>query len=147
MKFAAEDLTSFLDFAKDSVGRLSGTEIERGFDRACQDLGPIAIGAAARASRLSLEMSERVLKMHMRDEGGNQSEAIAERLSKSFLHHGYPISHSEACALGLKVVDRDTELEQLLWRTWRTIEEGLELRRRFDPMQGLRFRYTMTGKE
>ena len=138
LRFGSEDLTAFLQFAKASVGLSDQRELAKVFDRVCETVGPVPIGVAARGSQLSLAMGEKLLRMHMKDDQAQKAPIIAEELNKNFFHHGYPVSRSEAIEIGLKVAERDPGLETLLWTTWKSIEDNLDLRSGFNPLQCLR---------
>lgn len=138
LSFGSEDLMAFLQFVRDSVGLSDQRELANVFGRVCDAVGPVPIGVAARGSQLSLAMGEKLLRMHMKDDQAQKAPIIAEELNKNFFHHGYPVSRSEAIEIGLKVAERNPDLETLLWRTWKSVEDELELRKGFNPLERLK---------
>ncbi len=73
---------------------------------------PLVIGALDRASSLSLMLCREILGYHMRD--GRKAERISRALNSSYPAHQYPITSREARRLGLRVVDLDPALDQML---------------------------------
>jgi hypothetical protein len=135
LSFGSEDLAAFLTFARDEVGISDQEELFQVFKLFCQDVGAVGIGVAARSAQLTLAMGERLLKLHMKDEGETQkARAIAEALSKKFHHHGYPVGRREARDMGLKIADPPVDVEDLMWRIWVDIREELAIREPFSPM-------------
>lgn len=133
--FGSEDLAAFLEFARGKVGLTDQSELLRVFELFCKEVGSVPIGVATRSSQLSLSMGEKLLRMHMRDEGqSQQARTIAESLNKDFFHHGYPVGRSEAKEIGLKISRSSTELENILWDIWLDIESELKHREPFNPM-------------
>ena len=97
LQFGAEDLSSFLRFTREAVGLTDQNHLAQMFELFCKDVGSVQIGIASRSSQLSIMMSKKLLKMHMKGADQSQQAAtIAESLNKNFFHHGYPVSRSEA---------------------------------------------------
>ena len=107
------------------------------FELFCKDVGAVEIGVASRSSQLSIMMGEKLLKMHMKGADQSQQAArIAESLNKNFFcHHGYPVSRSEAREIGLKIADENSEVEDLLWRIWSSLEQEFDFRKPFNPLE------------
>ena len=134
--FGAEDLSSFLRFTRESVGLTDQDRLAQMFELFCKEVGSVQIGVAARSSQLSMTMGEKLLMMHMTDSDQSQKAAtIAESLNKNFFHHGYPVSRSEAKEIGLKIADANSEVEDLLWTMWSSLEEEFEFRKPFSTME------------
>lgn len=137
-RFGAEDLSSFLRFVRESVGLTDQSHLAQIFELFCKDVGSVAIGIASRSSQLSIMMGEKLLKMHMKGADESQRAAtIAESLNKNFFHHGYPLSRSEAKEIGLKIAGENSEVEDLLWRIWSSLEQEFEFRKPFNPVEML----------
>jgi hypothetical protein len=75
-------------------------------------LHPLVIGALDRSSSLSLMLCREILGYHLRDR--RKAERIASELNSSYPAHQYPITSREARRLGLKVVDLDPKLDEML---------------------------------
>ena len=136
LEFGAEDLNSFLRFTRDTVGLTDQDRLAQMFEIFCKDVGSVQIGVAARSSQLSIMMGEKLLKMHMK--GADQSQqaaSIAESLNKNFFHHGYPVSRTEAKEIGLKIAEENSEVEDLLWRIWSSLEQEFDFRKPFTHLE------------
>jgi hypothetical protein len=75
-------------------------------------LHPLVIGAADRATSLSIRLCTEILRYHMVDP--QRAEAIANALNADYPAHEYPITSREARQLGLNVSDLDTALNNKL---------------------------------
>jgi hypothetical protein len=115
------------------VGISDQEELQRSFELLCKDVGSIPIGIAKRSTQLGLMMGDRLLKLHMKDD--NKVKAITEALSKSFYHHGYPLSRTEAKKIGLPIEIPPTRVEELIWGIWKDVEEELQCRKPFNPLE------------
>ena len=136
LEFGAEDLNSFLRFTKETVGLSDQDRLAQMFELFCKDVGPVQIGIASRSSQLSIMMGEKLLKMHMKGaDESQQATRIAESLNKNFFHHGYPVSRSEAKEIGLKIAEENSEVEDLLWRIWSSLEQEFDFRKPFTPLE------------
>lgn len=129
--FAFEELSAFLEFAREEVGLTDQEHIRDMFHMVCEQVGTLPVGFAARSSQLSLSMGEKLLRLHMTGEAGAQkAKTIAELLNKSYFHHGYPLGRREAEQINLPVV-ACPEIEDLMWRIWADIESDLQIRMPF----------------
>ena len=137
--FGSEDLQAFLRFSRETVGLTEGQHLQAVFSRFCEEVGSVAVGVAARSALLSVSMGEKLLLLHMRSEQEKAAaRAISEKLTKDFFHHGYPVNRTEAKEIGLKVADRDEDLEKLMWDIWDDISDELKLREPHNPVTVLR---------
>ncbi len=133
VNFGAEDLRHFIDFLRSDVGITDQEQMEKAFELICKDVGAIQIGISKRSSYLALSLGEKLLTLHMKDQ--NKVKAIAEALNRSFYHHGYPLGRSEAKEIGLNVKEPPEELEKLMWQIWEDIENEMEVRKPFNPLE------------
>lgn len=136
--FGFEDLSAFLKFAKDKVGLTDQAQLQIAFTKFCEEVGTVAVGVAARSSQLGVLMGEKLLQLHMTDDGNKQkARAISEKLTRDFFHHGYPLSRTEAKDIGLMVANSNPSVEDLMWRIWSHLGRELQLRQPFVPLQAL----------
>ncbi len=134
-RFSTEDISAFLDFVRDSLRITDQKHIRALFERTCDEVGALGIGFTARSSKLAVDLGERLLSMHMKDdEAGTKVRALVENMSRNFRSHAYPVSRNEAEDLGLPVERGDTVLEGLMWQVWLDLEEELQERSPFDPI-------------
>lgn len=136
--FGSEDVTAFLRFAREQVGLKDPEHMLAAFLKFCDEVTPLGVGASARSALLSVSLGEKLLQLHMKG-GDEQRKAreIAEKLTKDYFHHGYPVNRSEAKEIGLKVADRDEQLEDLMWQIWTDISDELKLREPHNPLRVL----------
>ena len=134
--FSFEDVGAFFRFLKEEIGLSELVHTTTHVDKLLSVVDALHVGGAKRASELSTDVGERLLKLHMTnaDEHGKARE-IAEGLNKSFFAHGDVVSRKMARSLHLKVAKDDEELERLLWNAFLGLESYLEFRTRFYPLQ------------
>ena len=134
--FSFEDVEAFLRFLKEEIGLSKQVHTTHVVDKLLSVVDAVHIGGAKRASELSTDVGERLLKLHMTDaDGHGKARKIAEGLNKSFFAHGDVVSRKMARSLQLKVAEDDEELERLLWGAFLGLESYLEFRTPFDPLQ------------
>lgn len=138
VRFGSEDLSAFLRYVKENVSK-NETVVADAFRKFCDDAGTsIAVGVAERGSRLSQSMGEKLLQTHMKGEAKSRAKEIAQKLTKDFFHHGYPVNRSEAEDIGLKIAKRAPAVESLLWRIWTNLSEEMKVREPFNPVELLK---------
>lgn len=134
VSFGSEDLSAFLRYVKTNVSNDEDV-LAAAFQKFCEDAGSsIAIGVAERSSQLSLSMGQKLLETHMKGESTAKAKDIAQRLTKDFFHHGYPVNRSEAEEIGLKVAKANAQIENLLWEIWSNLSSDLQLREPFNAV-------------
>lgn len=136
-RFAFEDLDGVLAYAKEELGLEEQQHRLHVFDRICQEVGALTVGFAARRSLLSISMGEKLLRLHMKDERGQQAKKIAEALNKQFYDHGYPLGRREAAEFLGTVKTPPPKVEELMGKVWRDVEAELKMRVPFDLMSEL----------
>lgn len=127
--FGSEDLSAFLKFAREEVKLTDQDGLVKVFNAFCEEVGAVAIGVAARSAQLSVNMGEKLLKLHMRADGDNaKARTISEKLTRDFFHHGYPVSRTEAKQIGLPIAENNAPVEKIIWDIWLDVTEDLCLR-------------------
>ena len=134
--FSFEDVGAFLRFLKEEIGLSEQQHTTQIVEKLLSVVDAVHVGGAKRASELSTDVGERLLKLHMTnaDEHGRARE-IAEGLNKSFFAHGDAVSRKMARSLQLKVAEDNEELERLLWDAYLGLESHLALRTPFHPLR------------
>jgi hypothetical protein len=136
--FSTEEITAFLDFVRDNLKITDQEHIRALFEVICKEVGSLGIGFTSRSSKLAVDLGERLLALHMKDDDSRSKlRAIVENMSRKFQSHAYPVNRSEAKDLGLPVGDRDEKLETLMWAAWLDIEDELKERIPFHPLTEL----------
>jgi len=133
--FAYEDVGAFLKFIKENVGVTEQSYLTPIMDKLFSLANPLLIGAAQRASDLSSEIGERMLRMHKKAEkDAARCKQIAKELNKSFFSHGDAVSRRRATELGLPIAKSDPTLEGLIWKAYKGLEEFMQLLSPFNPL-------------
>ena len=134
--FSFEDVGAFLRFLKEEIGLSEQQHTTQIVEKLLSVVDAVHVGGAKRASELSTDVGERLLKLHMTnaDEHGRARE-IAEGLNKSFFAHGDAVSRKMARSLQLKVAEDNEELERLLWDAYLGLESHLALRTPYHPLR------------
>lgn len=137
--FSTEDITAFLDFVRDNLKITDQEHIRALFELTCREVGSLGIGFTARSSKLAVDLGERLLAMHMKDDDTRSKlRTIVENMSRKFQSHAYPVSRTEALDIGLPVnKERDKALEKLMWAVWLNIEQELKENAPFRPLYEL----------
>jgi hypothetical protein len=137
--FSTEDITAFIDFVRDTLKITDQQHIRALFEMTCKEITSLGIGYSARSSKLAVDLAERLLSRHMKDEEQKPKvRNIVESMSRKFQAHAYPISRSEAIAMQLPVDEnRDEKLEQLMWSAWLDLEAELKEAEPFDIISEL----------
>jgi hypothetical protein len=137
--FSTEDITAFLDFVRDNLKITDQEHIRVLFELTCREVGSLGIGFTARSSKLAVDLGERLLAMHMKDDDTRSKlRTIVENMSRKFQSHAYPVSRTEALDIGLPVNKvRDKTLEKLMWNVWLDIEQELKENDPFRPLYEL----------
>ena len=134
--FSTEDISAFLDFVRDNLSITDQRHIRKLFEMVCNEVGSLGIGFTARSSRLAVDLGERLLALHMKDdEGRTKLRSIVENMSRKFQSHAYPVNRTEALEMGLPInKDQDKKLESLMWNLWLDLESELQERNPFSPL-------------
>ncbi len=134
-QFSTEDISAFLEFVRDTLRITDQEHIRVLFEQTCKEVGSLGIGFTARSTKLAVDLGERMLALHMKnDEQGLKLRTIVENMSRKFQSHAYPVSRNEAIELGLPIAERDEELEKLIWELWLNIASDLKEDIPFDPL-------------
>jgi ATP-dependent protease ClpP protease subunit len=134
--FSTEDISAFLDFVRDNLKITDQEHVRALFEITCREVGSLGIGLTARSSKLAVDLGERLLALHMKDEdAASKLRSIVQNMSRKFQSHAYPVNRKEALDIGLPVnKEQDTELEKLMWDVWLNIEHQLKERIPFDAV-------------
>jgi hypothetical protein len=133
-QFAYEDLVAFLGFLAHDMKLSEQQHICSVVDKLFSTVDPLIVGAAKRASELSVDVGARLLSMHFKDD--RKAKQIAVNLNKSFFAHGDAVSRRRAIELELQVAKKsDPELERLMWQAYLGLEGYMELRKPLNHLQ------------
>ena len=134
--FSYEDVGAFLRFLVNEAEITEQSYISPIVLKLFDSVTPLTVGYAQRASELSSALGERLLLTHMTSpEEKTRARDIAENLNKSFYAHGDAVSRARAKELELRIAAPDEKLEALIWAAFLGIEEFMELRKPFSPLE------------
>jgi hypothetical protein len=135
-RYSTEDISAFLDFVREKLKITDQEHLRALFEATCKEVSTTGIGFMARSSKLAIDLGERLLALHMKDDDTRSKlRSIVETMSKKFQTHGYPVNRTEALEIDLPVNEkRDLTLERLMWRVWLDIEQDLEENTPFHPL-------------
>ena len=67
-RFSTEDISAFLDFVRENLKITDQEHVRTLFEIVCKEVSSIGIGFTARSSKLAIDLGERLLAMHMKDD-------------------------------------------------------------------------------
>lgn len=67
-RFSTEDISFFLDFVRDTLKITDQEHIRTLFEMTCKEVGSLGIDFTARSTRLAIDLGERLLALHMKDD-------------------------------------------------------------------------------
>lgn len=134
-EISVEDVTGFINLAKDRVGITDQDNLVRIFEKLADRIHPLAIGGVYRTHALIRALAAKMLALHMKQKTEAQRiPKIVDDLAEKLYYHNYLINRIEAEDLGLKVVKPTAGVEKLMWNLYLTYEAEMELGKPFDPM-------------
>jgi hypothetical protein len=135
-RFSTEDISAFLDFVRENLKITDQEHVRALFEGTCKEVGSIGIGFTARSSKLAVDLGERLVALHMKDDDTRSKlRSLVENMSRKFQSHAYPVNRTEALDIGLPVNEkRDAALEKLMWSAWLSAEEELKENLPFHPL-------------
>ena len=122
---SVEDVSGFLDLAKDELGLSDQASTIEILKLLSEKVHPLALGAVHRAREQSGTLARRLLQMHMTDDA--RAGRIVEKLTRELPTHSYLIGRNEADEIGLDLADVSDELEDLIWRLYTEYQVWLKL--------------------
>src|SRR6266851_8177848 len=111
--FSTEDISAFLDFVRENLKITDQEHVRMLFELTCKEVGSLGIGFTARSSKLAVDLGERLLALHMKDDDSRSKlRSIVENMGQRFQSHAYPVNRTEAREIGLPVAEPDKILEK-----------------------------------
>lgn len=113
--FSTEDISAFLDVVRDTLKITDQEHVRTLFEFTCKEVGTLGIGFTARSSKLAVDLGERLLSLHMKDDDiGSRLRTIIQNMSRKFQSHAYPVNRKEALDIGLPV-NKERDKRRLPW--------------------------------
>ena len=138
VRISVEDLTSYFMLAREKA-EVREEQMGSIFNELTNKIHPLALGNIYRGYRMIRILAEKLLLFHLdKNKDKHIIDNVIKKLTEELCIHGYLISRNEADKdLGLKVEEPDEDLENLIWRLYKTYEEAMELTKPFDPVNFL----------
>ncbi|MCK4918951.1 MAG: hypothetical protein KAS01_01040 [Candidatus Pacebacteria bacterium] len=134
MEISVEDLNSYFLLAKEKAG-VKDDQMVNIFEDLTAKIHPLSLGNAYRATRMAKQIVGKLLLMHFdKDRDKQIIENITNEITGDICIHGYPITRDEADSLGLKMIEPEQNLENLMWELYENYAERMELKKKFDPV-------------
>jgi hypothetical protein len=125
-----EDVAAYFEFTRDRAGIDSESGQTAALTELTRQVNPIALGHVHRFHKLARLQSEKLLSLHMTEDGEKAQIAdIAESLVSRLFAHEYRIGREEARGIGLKAVDASEDEEKAIWDLYEGYESAMELRK------------------
>ena len=86
-------------------------------------LDPWLIGDYEKALKASRQYAEALLSRYMLHDAPERVPLVTKALTEGYFSHGYPIGRQEAKKLGLKVLEAEGELWDVIWELYLGYEE------------------------
>lgn len=140
MGISVEDVRSYINFIKTTVGITHDDELIKAVEILAQKVHPLALGNVERFISQSRMVAKKILKTHMSEETDeHQIEDIVENMASKLFFHGHPINRKEAKKeLKLKVNDDlQPELESAMWDLYKDFEAEFENTSEFNPASAI----------
>lgn len=123
MLVSAQDLNAYFEFMQDKSEQGADTTVTADLLR--EKVHPLAIGQVHRARQSAQEVTERLLKLHMKD--ASKAKAIAQALMTQLHVHAHKISLEEAQELDLPARAASDEEDNAMWALYESYEQELLL--------------------
>ena len=148
---SVEDVTAYLSLAKDKAKLDSEGSVREIFKALTDKISPVALGNVHRVYNLIRMLVPKLLGLHMditKVEEQQKVQKIVEILTEKLYTHDYLICRLEAeKEIGLKILNPNQDLEDLMWKLYKTYESDIKLLDPFDPRQILGTQQTATFSE
>ncbi len=131
---SVEDVTSYIELAKDKVGLDKPDQILEVFKRLTEEINPIALGNVNRVQSQIRILANKLLKNTFNKNGdSNKIKKIVDLLTTSLYSHTHAINRKEAKEIlgdDFVIFANDDE-QKLLWQLYEEYEKALKLRETF----------------
>ena len=138
---SVEDVTAFLELAKDEVGIRGSNNLTKVFEQLSDHVKPLALGNVYRAHEQIRMLTKKLLSLHMK--GWNESrkkKKIIKILTRDLYSHDYLIRRTEAKdTIGLKIQtdEKSKDIEKLISELFREYESAMQLSVPYNPTVAL----------
>lgn len=133
-----EDVASYVTFMKEFAGIAHEDELIQALNSLTNNVHPLAIGNVYRFYAQSRMMAKKLLKLHMVDpKDDHVIDEVSETLTSKLFFHGHPINRKEAIDLKLKIEEPKQEVEELMWKLYKSYEDEMGILQPFNAQEML----------
>jgi hypothetical protein len=135
LPLSVEDVTAYLSLAREEAELKSEAALTEVFRKLSDTVQPMALGSVYRAKQQIRLLSQRLLALHMDEEKDkNRIANTVKWLTRELFSHDYLISRHEAKdTLKLKVVIPPDDLERLIWESFNSYAEAIDMFTPYNP--------------
>ncbi len=138
---SVEDVTAFLELAKDEAGIRDSNNLTRVFEKLSDHVKPLALGNVYRAHEQIRMLTKKLLSLHMKSWSDlRKKKKIISILTKELYSHDYLIRRTEAKnTIGLKIRDdeKSKDTEALISELFKEYESAMQLGVPYNPTVAL----------
>jgi len=131
-----EDVTGFINFAKEKIGIAEQNALAEVLKRLCDQIKPSILGSINRTHSLIREIAKKLLKLHKNRLEEEQIENMVEKLTEKLFSHQHIINRKEAkdvVGFGDIVQYSSKEEEKLMNEILKYYQDNLEISKTFNP--------------
>jgi hypothetical protein len=136
-KFSVEDVTSFIEFAKDKVGIAESQPLSHVLDLLAKEIKPQILGSLNRTHARIRRLARKMLQLHLNDpKHETQLIEIVNNLTQLLYSHNHLINRREArdsIGFGEMIEYADERTEAAMQALYGAFVEALQLDKPFDP--------------
>lgn len=138
MNVEVEDVTGYIEFAKNKAGLAGGAGLEKAFENLTNQIPPTIIGSMFRTHALIRSLAAKMLNTRNKKIGSSAEKQIIEHLTEKLFSHKHLISRSEAktyVGLGDSIIFAQDGLESAIETFASSINEATKADQAFNPAE------------
>jgi len=135
-ELSIEDISGFINFAKDKVGIAEQNALAEVLKKLCEQIKPSTLGSIHRTHSLIRELAKKLLKLHNNKLEAEHIENVVEKLSEKLFSHQHLINRREAKSMagfGDIIQYTSKNEEELMNKILRYYQDNLEINKTFNP--------------
>lgn len=132
LEISVEDINSYFLLAKEKAGVKDEQMVEI-YKQLGEKIHPLSLGNAYRTIRMTRQIVEKLLRIHIKDE--KRVKKVVKAITGDICIHGYPITRDEAKDLGLEIEKPNSVLEKEIWDLYDSYAKVMKLGIPFHPLE------------
>ena len=128
-QISVEDVSAYNRLARDIFKINNSNKIAGVFDKLSTDIRPLALGNAYRHYIKARDDAQKLLSLHTKGILNKfRNKKIVSTLVEKLYFHGHHINRGEAKAIGLNIIEPNSNLETLIWSLYLEYEKEMQFR-------------------